>query len=42
LIGVGAPKVQLMVRVDNHQPTEFYRQLGYGTQDVLVLGRRLD
>lgn len=42
LIGVGAPKVQLMVRVDNRQPTEFYRQLGYGTQDVLVLGRRLD
>ncbi len=42
LIGVGAPKVQLMVRVDNHQVAAFYRQLGYGSQDVLVLGRRLD
>jgi len=42
LIGVGAPKVQLMVRGDNHQVAAFYRQLGYGSQDVLVLGRRLD
>jgi len=31
-----------MLRAHYHHVAAFYRQLGYGSQDVLVLGRRLD
>lgn len=41
LEAVGCPKVQLMVRSENGQVTEFYEALGYDTSDVLVLGKRL-
>jgi ribosomal protein S18 acetylase RimI-like enzyme len=37
----GCPKVQLMVRPGNAHAVEFYEELGYGPQDVLVLGKRL-
>lgn len=35
------PKIQFMVRADNHPVTDYYRHLGYERQDVTVLGRRL-
>jgi len=38
----GAPKIQLMVRGDNLLATGFYTALGYATQDVVTLGKRLD
>ena len=38
----GAPKVQLMVRSSNRTVVDFYTALGYGDQEVVVLGRFLD
>ncbi|MEP3225806.1 MAG: GNAT family acetyltransferase [Parasphingorhabdus sp.] len=37
-----APKIQLMVRSDNHNAAGFYKALGYEVQDVMTIGRRLD
>ncbi|MEP2990730.1 MAG: GNAT family acetyltransferase [Parasphingorhabdus sp.] len=37
-----APKIQLMVREDNLDAIGFYKALGYETQPVMTLGRRLD
>ena len=36
------PKLQLMVRAGNEPVLAFYDRLGYETNDVVVLGRRLD
>ena len=38
----GIPKLQLMVRAGNDGAVALYEQLGYGQQEVLLLGRRLD
>ena len=38
----GVPKIQLMVREDNEQATNFYRAMGLEVQPVMTLGRRLD
>ena len=38
----GAPKLNVMVRHDNEPVSGFYRALGYRTDDVEVLSRRLD
>ncbi len=38
----GLPKIQFMVRRGNDGVIGFYEHLGYETQDVVVLGRRLD
>jgi hypothetical protein len=38
----GVPKLQLMVRSGNGPVVHFYERLGYVTDDVVVLGRRLD
>ena len=37
----GAPAVRLMVREDNTEAHGFYRALGYDTQQVATLGKRL-
>lgn len=37
----GAPKVQLMVREDNHEALGFYEALGLERQKVVTLGRFL-
>jgi ribosomal protein S18 acetylase RimI-like enzyme len=42
LVERGLPKIQFMVRTDNAEVLDFYNHLGYATQDVLVLGRRLE
>lgn len=42
LKALGCPKVQLMVRGDNHAARGFYDAIGYELQDVVTLGRRLD
>ena len=42
LVARGCPKIQFMVRSDNHSVLAFYDRLGYARQDVVVLGRRLD
>jgi ribosomal protein S18 acetylase RimI-like enzyme len=41
LEAIGCPKLNLMVRHDNHAATGFYDRLGYETAAVVVLGRRL-
>ncbi|SIN59569.1 Ribosomal protein S18 acetylase RimI [Parasphingorhabdus marina DSM 22363] len=37
-----ALKIQLMVREDNAQAIGFYQAIGYETQPVVTIGRRLD
>ena len=41
LAAIGCPKAQLMVRSENSAAVGFYTALGYETNDVLVLGKRL-
>ncbi|AHE56963.1 GNAT family acetyltransferase [Sphingomonas sanxanigenens] len=38
----GVPKIQLMVREDNHAAIGFYEALGLARQPVVTLGRFLD
>ena len=42
LVARGCPKIQLMVRGDNRAALGFYDTLGYASQDVVTLGKRLD
>ena len=35
------PKLNLMIRADNADARRFYSTLGYGTDDVIVMSRRL-
>lgn len=41
LAAVGCPKINLQVRTDNLAALEFYRQIGYNTDAVVSLGKRL-
>lgn len=41
LEAAGCPKAMLMVRGGNEVALGFYEALGYATEDVLVLGKRL-
>ncbi len=41
LLALGCPKIQLMIRRDNHTVSAFYQAMGYEASDVLVLGKRL-
>lgn len=41
LRGRGVEKLQLMIREENHAVRSFYRQLGYQTEQVTVMSRRL-
>jgi ribosomal protein S18 acetylase RimI-like enzyme len=38
----GCPKVNLQIRGTNHAAMSFYEALGYTTDDVISLGRRLE
>ena len=40
LVERGCPKIQLMVRGDNHAAKGFYAAIGYEVQDVVTLGKR--
>lgn len=35
------PKLDLMIRTDNHEMIAFYAALGYGHDDVVVMSKRL-
>ena len=39
---LGCPKVNLQVRVANHEVVEFYRSMGYQVEERVSMGRRLD
>ena len=41
LIGLGCPKIMLMVRKDNSSVVELYRHLGYELEQTALLGKRL-
>lgn len=41
LKAMGCPKLNIVVRSSNDQVLEFYGHLGYTTDDVVSLGRRL-
>ncbi len=41
LIERGCPKLMLMVRSSNAAVVAFYRELGYGEESVIVMGKRL-
>jgi ribosomal protein S18 acetylase RimI-like enzyme len=38
----GCPKINLQIRSSNHGVVEFYRRLGYSTDDVVSMGKRLE
>lgn len=38
----GCPKINLQIRSSNHGVIEFYRRLGYSTDDVVSMGKRLE
>jgi ribosomal protein S18 acetylase RimI-like enzyme len=38
---LGCPKINLQVRSTNRKVIEFYRAIGYGTDDVISMGKRL-
>ena len=37
----GCPKINLQVRAGNQAVLEFYRRIGYGTDEVVSMGKRL-
>jgi hypothetical protein len=41
LLARGCPKVNLQVRTSNEHVVAFCRHLGYGTDDVVSMGKRL-
>lgn len=41
LAAAGCPKINLRVRASNEQVLAFCRHLGYGTDDVVSMGKRL-
>jgi len=38
----GCPKINIQIRTSNHGVIEFYRRLGYSTDDVVSMGKRLE
>jgi ribosomal protein S18 acetylase RimI-like enzyme len=42
LRAAGCPKINLQIRASNHGVIEFYRHLGYSTDDVVSMGKRLE
>ncbi len=38
----GCPKINLQVRTGNTEVIEFYRQVGFATDDVVSMGKRLE
>jgi ribosomal protein S18 acetylase RimI-like enzyme len=38
----GCPKLNVQIRAANSQVVEFYRSIGYRTDDVLSMGKRLE
>lgn len=37
----GCPKINLQIRSDNRSAADFYERLGYSTDDVISMGKRL-
>jgi ribosomal protein S18 acetylase RimI-like enzyme len=41
LLGMGCPKISLLIRSPNADVVEFYRRIGYARDEVVALGKRL-
>ena len=41
LLALGCPKINMQIRTSNAEVLAFYRRLGYLTDDVVCLGKRL-
>ena len=41
LLDLGCPKLNLQIRTDNVAVQAFYKQLGFGTDDAISMGKRL-
>jgi ribosomal protein S18 acetylase RimI-like enzyme len=41
LIGLGCPKIMLMVRAENTAVVDFYERRGYSAEKTLLMGKRL-
>ena len=41
ILTTGCPKINLMVRYDNPEAVKFYEKLGYQTDEVVSMGKRL-
>jgi GNAT superfamily N-acetyltransferase len=41
LTGLGCPKLNILVRASNAEVADFYRKLGYATDEVMSFGKRL-
>lgn len=41
LVSIGCPKLNIVVRTSNKRVLAFYKHLGYETDDVISLGKRL-
>ena len=41
LTDIGCPKVNLQIRRSNQEVIDFYRRLGYNTDEVVSMGKRL-
>jgi ribosomal protein S18 acetylase RimI-like enzyme len=39
---LGCPKINLQIRTENQQVIDFYRELGYGLDEVVSMGKRLE
>jgi ribosomal protein S18 acetylase RimI-like enzyme len=41
LLAIGCPKINLMIRTDNPSAVSFYEKIGFKTDDVISMGKRL-
>ena len=41
LLAIGCPKINLQIRMDNLSAVAFYKSIGYKTDDVISMGKRL-
>jgi ribosomal protein S18 acetylase RimI-like enzyme len=41
IIALGCPKINLQIRTDNLSAVSFYKSIGYKTDDVISMGKRL-
>ena len=38
---IGCPKINLQIRADNRSAADFYERLGFSTDEVVSMGKRL-
>jgi ribosomal protein S18 acetylase RimI-like enzyme len=41
LLAIGCPKINLQIRMDNLSAVAFYKSIGYKTDDVISMGKRV-